>query len=254
MSDRQTMKQHLLREIHLDPDTTDANSQVGNDVDIAIIEAIRFNRKYRLGFNDAWYTFTSEVDVDRYPLPVDYLGLVQDSVYTVPSYDYMSKTKLKSIPLQQANQVRQSSVASIAYRESGPPYAFAIDTSEREFVLLPIPSSGGDIIEFQYIADIGTPVFKYTGSAWAFYEPQELGSMDNASTTLSTTFTNAWFQEAYWLTFYRAAQMLLLGPYGGSPGAEQKAQSYAALWQEQLNALRSEVRMMRSATEIRAYF
>lgn len=253
MADIQTMTQHLLREVHIDPDTTDANSQVTNDVKIAIIEAIRFNRKYRLGFNDAWYTFTSEVDVDRYPLPVDYLGLVQDSVYTVPSYDYMSKTKLKSIPLQQANQVRQSSVASIAYRESGPPYAFAIDTSERELVLLPIPSQSGDIIEFQYIADIGTPVFKYSGSAWVFYEPQELGSMDNVVTTLSSTFTNAWFQEAYWLTFYRAAQMLLLGPYGGSPGAEQKAQSYAALWQEQLNALRSEVRMMRSATEIRAY-
>jgi hypothetical protein len=253
MSDLATMSQHLLREMHIDPGTTDANSQVTNDVKIAICESIRFNRRYRFPFNDRWYTFQTIANVDRYDLPHDYIGIVQDSVWSVPSSEFLAKTKLKSMPIQHSNQVQQSSVANVAYRETGSPYGFSIDAGAKKMVILPIPSLTGDTIEYLYVADIGTPVFKYTGSAWAFYEPQDQGSMGNATVTLATTHTSAWFQEAYWLTFYRAAINLFSRAYGGVEGATEKVQMYASMWQEQLNLLRTEAQMGRSVTEIRKH-
>jgi hypothetical protein len=247
------MRAHLLREVHLDPDTSDANSQVSNDCDIAIINAIRFNRRYRFAFNEAWYTLQTQNNVDRYALPADYIGLVQDSVFLVPAYEFLSKTKLKSVPIQFANQVQQSSVASVAYREIGSPNAYAIDPSSKVMIVLPIPSDSSDTIEFLYVKDVGTPVMKYTGSAWAFYSPAESGVMSTASETLPTTYTNAWFQEAYDLTFCRAAYILLSRTYGGTQGAAERANQYITQWAEHLNALRSEARLARSSNEIRKH-
>lgn len=253
MSDLQTMRQLILRELHVDPDTSDTGSQVTNDVNIAIIEAIRFNRKYRFPWNERWYTFQTVSNKDRYELPKDFLGLIPDTVFSVPSNDFLHKSKLKSIPIQQANQVQQSSVASIAYREVGAPFAYAIDPGSRSFVVLPIPSSDGDAIEFMYVADVGTPVMKYTGSAWAFYAPPETGVVTTAAETLPATFSNPWFQEAFWLTFCRAMHILLTRTYGGLQGSVEKANQYITQWAEQLNSLRSEARMMRGAFELRKH-
>lgn len=248
------MRQHLLREVHVDPDTADTDSQVTNDVNIAIIEAIRYNRKYRFHFNEKWFTFQTQENEGRYDLPVDFIGLVPDSVFSVPNNEFLSKKKLKSLPIQHANQVQQSSVASISYREIGSPYAYAVDGGSKQMVILPIPSSGGDSIEYLYIADIGTPVMKYTGSAWAFYVPSDDGVVVNAASTLPATFSNAWFQDAYWLTFCRAAYNLLSRTYGGTQGAAERASQYINQWAEHLNSLRSETRLMRGATEIRKHF
>lgn len=253
MSDMQTMVGALLRELHVDADTSDTNSQVTNDVKIAIIEAIRFNRKFRFGFNEKWYTFQTEENVDRYPLPNDYIGIVQDSVWSVPSSEFLAKTKLKSLPLQHANQVQQSSVASVAYRETGSPYGYSVDLGSKTMVILPIPSQAGDTIEFLYVADIGTPSFKYASSVWTFYEPSTIGPTTNVTVTLSDTFTNAWFQEGYWLTFYRAAVNLFARAYGGAEGSQVKVATYSQMWQEQINSLRHEAQMGRSVTEIRKH-
>lgn len=253
MSDLVTMTHHLLRELHVDPDTTDVDSEVTNDVKIAIIEAIRSNRRYRLGFNERWFTFQTQTNKGRYALPSDYVGVVQDSVWCVPSSEFLAKQKLKSLPLQHANQVQQSSVASVAYREIGTPYGFSIDPGSKEIVILPIPGQEGDTIEMLYVCDIGTPVFKYVSTAFVFYEPQQQGSQSNTQIALSDTFTNAWFQEAYWMTFYKAALALYARTYGGAPGAAEKLQTYNALFDAQLNMLRAETQMARSVTEIRKH-
>lgn len=247
------MRAALLRELHVDPDTSDADSQVTNDVNLAIIESIRFNRKYRFHFNTRWYTFKTQANVDRYSMPADFLGLVPDSVFSVPSYEFLAKTKLKSVPIQHANQVQQSSIASEAYREIGSPSAYAIDPGSKTMILLPIPSADDDAIEIYYIADIGTPVAKYASSTWSFYAPPETGVATTAGETLPATFTNAWFQDAYELTMTRAAYYLFTRTYSGSQGAAEKANQYITQWTEQLNSLRSASRMLQSATEVRKY-
>src|SRR5690606_16805633 len=247
------MRASLLRELHVDPNTTDADSHVTNDVNLAIIESIRFNRRYRFWFNTRHYVFQTTSNQDRYAMPTDFLGLIQDSVYSVPGYDFLSKRRLKSVPLQWAEQNQQSIIPSAAYREIGSPHAFSIDMGTKEMIIIPIPSDNGDHIEIHYVADIGTPVAKFASGAWAFYAPPETGVQTTAAETLPNTFTNAWFQEAYELTLTRAAYYLFSRTYGGVQGAAEKANQYITQWMEQLNALRSSTRLLSSATEIRKH-
>lgn len=253
MADLQTMRQELLGELHIDPDTSDTDSQVTNDVTRAIIESIRYNRRHRFGFNERWGVIVLTASVDTYDLPGDFIGLVPDMVFSVPNDGYLERRKMKSLPLQHAHQLGQSVIAEPSFREIGTPFAYAIDAGSRQMIVYPKPLTSSDTIEYMYVADVGTPVAKYTGSAWAFYVPPEDGNIANASTTLPATHTSPWFQEAYGLVFCRAAYILLTRKYGGIQGSEAKAAQYISQWAENLNLLRAETRMMRSVTEVRKH-
>lgn len=241
--DLQTMKKQLLREIHID--TTTSGSVADTDVTLAIIESINYNRRYHLGWNEGQCVITTDASVKHYTLPSDFLGLAGEVLYSSSTSDSSTgKRRLASRPLSWVEANMNVTVDGADYINEGLPWAYAIDPKDKRIVLSPTPSSAGETLEFPYIKDCGTPEFKYTGSAWAFYKP---GTID----TLTATYTNEYFSQGYWLIFNRASYILHTGVNGGTEEATVRAQSAIQRWAEELNRLRGEAVRIAGPRDVR---
>lgn len=241
--DLRTAVKEVLRAIKVDSAPTGGQAEI--DAKIALIKAMRHCRRFRLGFNERWHIQQCQIDHDRYELPNDFVGMVQDYVFTVPANEFLYKSRLKSMPLSHINLIQQSGVVNPAYRETGPPLAYAIDTASRELVIFPMPSVTGDQIEFLYLADLGIPTYSWNGTAWKFYVP-------GTTEEIAVDFSNEWLNEeaGYELVFNRACLTLLAREYGGTPETDMKAQAFQLGFQESLERLRSEANKAKSVTEI----
>lgn len=243
MSDYQTMKEHLLRDIHID--TAPSGSEGGDDVTKAIIESIKYNRRYKFGFNTAKHKFYTDANVRGYKLPLDFMSLVSDP-YIQSAEDSYNKRRLVYRPMDWVEENEHRGTEFETSINSGTPIAFSIDTSVKQMELIPIPSSSGDVVTFTYHLDPGTPVAKYTGSAWVYYAP-------NTQDTLAATYTNAWFVEGYELIYNRAAYILWSRVMGGTEEAGMRGAEHIKQWAEELNRLRAEDNKYQSVSELRRW-
>lgn len=237
------MKQSLLRDLHID--STTSGSVADSDVTLAIIESIRYNRRYNLGFNQSLCKIYTESGVQKHDLPEDFLGICGDVLYASNSTDGITgKRRIEFRPLDwiDANMYKDSEGAD--YLNLGLPWCYGIDPKGPKIAFSPIPSNTGEIIEFPYIRDCGTPLFKYTGSAWAFYKPNSLD-------TLPSDYTNEYFNEAYHLVMNRAAFILWQRPYGGTEEASLRGQSALQLWADELNRMRAEANRIVGGQQVR---
>lgn len=243
MSDWATMKQDLLRDLHFD--TTTSGSNADNDVSRAIIDSIKFNRRYDFGFTRGKADIYTISDQFEYPLPEGFLGITGD-VWSTPSLDTTGRYTLKNRPIDWMEKNRYRVNGQDRTLNTGDVGYYGINVATKSIVLSPVPSDDGTLIEFYYHYDPGTPDFVYTGSAWAFYDP-------GTTNAISGTYSNAWFTDAYRLTFNRAAYYLLTGAYGGTEEAAMKAQQYMQQWSEELNRLRGDFAKYVGNREIRRY-
>lgn len=236
------MRQMLYRVCH--SDTTTSGSEAESDVTRAIIESIGYNRRYNFGWNEAVYQFYTEQDMARYDLPRDFVTMAGEVFYSSTSDgSVLSKRPMKWRSLEWVESNKFVITDGNEYLDSGVPYFYAIDPKGKRLVLSPTPSTTNDLIEFSYIRDPGTPRFKYTGSAWAFYLPDS----DDA---ISATFTNEWFNEGFYLIFNRAAFILWSREMGGTEEATIRAQEHLKLWADELARLRAETARLVSGKEI----
>lgn len=242
MSDLATMKQQLLRDIHID--STTSGSVADSDVSLAIIESIKYNRRYNLGFNQTTGVLLTEANVQKYQLPADYLGMSGEVLYSTSSTGTDGKKALVNRPLDfvEVNRYLDEEVSSSL--EIGTPWCYGIDPKDKRIAFSPIPSSTGERIEFTYVRDCGTPEFKYTGSAWAFYKPNTLDA-------ITGTFTNEYFTDAYYLVYNRAAFILWSRPRGGTEEATIRAQASLQMWAEELSRMRAEANKIVSGAAVR---
>jgi len=244
MSDRQTMKEHLLRDLHID--TLPSGSEAGDDVDKAIIESIRYNRKFLFTFNQAKAKLRTVANSRTLSLPVDFLGLITEP-YIQTSEDAYNKRKLVSRTLDWIEENEWRGTEWETAITTGEPRFYAMDPSNKTINLVPIPQDDGELITFTYHKDPGTPTYKYTGSAWAFYTPF------TDSETLAATYTNEWFKEGYHLVYNRAAYLLWTRVFGGTEEASIRAAEHLKQWAEEVNSLRAEGAVFQAPTEIRRW-
>lgn len=237
-----TMKQQLLRDIHID--STTSGSVADTDVTQAIIEAIRYNRRFNLGFNQAQAVILTESSVQKYDLPRDYLGVCSEVLYSSSSTGTDGKQPLVNRPLDWTEANRYMDATGTSVLDLGRPWCYSIDPKGVRIAFSPIPSTTGERVEFSYVRDCGTPEFKYASSAWAFYKPYTLD-------TLPATFTNEYFQEGYYLIYNRAAFILWTRQYGGTEEAAVRGQAALQMWAEELARLRGEASRIVSGVAVR---
>lgn len=244
MSDLQTMKTQLLRNVHIDSTTT--GSKADSDVTIAIIDAIRHNRRFHFWFTEKNGHILTEANKWKYDLPTDFIGLLSDPFFIDGDMDSDFRNQLTRETWEWMNQHYNRAAEWETSINLGSPRRYYLDLTEKEIWLLPVPQDSGNQILFRYNKDCGTPSYKYTGSAWAFYKP-------DSEDTLPSTFTNEWFDEGYNLTYLRAAYNLWTAPYGGTQEAMQNVQMFLQQWAEELNRLRGETQVRGSQYAIRRH-
>lgn len=244
MSDLNTMKVRLLRDVHID--STTSGSLAESDVKIAIIDAIRHNRRFHFWFNEGNGHILTENEKWKYDLPVDFIGMLSDPFFIDGDAASDFRNQLLRESWEWMNQHYNRAAEWETSVNLGSPRRYYIDLTEKQIWLLPVPNETGNQIIFRYLKDCGTPDYKCVSSTWNFYKP-------NSEDTLPDTFTNAWFKEGYNLTFFRAAFELWSGPYGGSQEASGQAQSYLIKWTEELNRLRGETQVRSAQHSVRRH-
>lgn len=130
----------------------------------------------------------------------------------------------------------------------------AIDLMEKKILVAPVPSTGGDTIEFKYTKDLGTPT--YTITTGASSPPSLVTSvtlLGPSGETLPSTFTNEWFKEGFKLVKERALYELFSRFYGGSEEAQSSAQAALIRFLEEEKRLIGETAQMGAALEVRKW-
>lgn len=231
MSDLQTMVKQLLREVHID--TTASGSQAETDAKISIIESIRYNRRFHFWFTEKEGTILTEANQWQYPVPLDLLQMLSDPFYIdgTASSDFRNQLRQETWEWMNEHYNRVAEWQSTV--NTGSPRRYHMDLVSRKIWLLPIPNETGNSVIFRYHKDCGTPSYKYTGSAWAFYKP-------NSEDALPDAFSNEWFTEGYHLIYARASYLMWSRPYGGTQEATIMSQQSLQQWAEELNRLRGE--------------
>lgn len=248
MSNWTTMKHNILRDMSID--TTTSGSVADTDVGRAIVESIIYNRARDLGWNNAEHSFFTDPGVREYPLPNDFLGLTGDVFHsTTPesSVTVYQRRVMKYRPMSwiKANLYRIDSGSE--YVDLGIPGVYSIEPATRRMHLNPAPADVARI-EFTYLRDPGTPTFKSDGTTWTFYNP-------NTDDTLSSTFSNEWFQidKGYNLVMNRAVYILCSRGYGGTEEMANRGATALRLWAEELSRLRGAATKVSGANEVRPW-
>lgn len=212
------MRQTLYRHLHQDSSTVP--QAVKDDVGIAICEALKFNRKNLYYFNEKRAELATKEDEYAYDLPSDFLGFVGGVYYTPSGSDGSFRFQLKEATTDEVESYRFSGNDYNSFATSGRPLLYSVDMVGKRLIVAPVCSTSDEKIEFRYLSDLGSPRYRYASSAWAFYE----GDTENAIADTST-YTNAWFTEAFDLTMWRALYYLWSSIYGGTEESAAKAQT-----------------------------
>jgi hypothetical protein len=241
MSDLTTITQHLARELHLD--TTSSGTQATADIKRAVVDAQRLLETECPWFLITEYTIPLVSDQFEYPLPYDYESIDQ-SVYFVPALtEPKVKWPIRLVPLESVKSRLSTGFEWESTVDQGDPSVVAVDTARNLLIVAPTPDSSLSGLEVRIYRRGNIPYYKYDGSTWTFYG-------GDTSTALASTFTNIWLQEAYMLVFYRAAQMLVQGVYGGTDGSVNKAQLYLQAYSIELNKLRGKATRLGSVNYV----
>lgn len=223
-------------------------------VDAAIYTALTKLRSEPLYINMAKWNFYTEASEKRYPLPKDYVS-IRGRVYCTPSgSDERSNYELLPKTVDELEDMKYSSLDFDSFVYEGNPRHYGVDYSGKEFVLFPIPSITGDNIFFRYTKDLGTP--KLSVSITSSTPPSNTATMTLLSPdggTLESTFTNAWFTEAFDLVRAFALYNLWTRWHGGSDSSANKAKDALIQFLDEMNRIRGESAIRQSVHSIRRY-
>lgn len=230
MTDWQTMKQQLSEEVRK-TGTPDADK-----ISRAIVESVRFNRAHHFYFNEGRGGFTTIRDHYDYNLPGDFINLIGRAFYS-PVATPEVKVPLQNRTADWAETARYlGDGLEPGSINSGQPRSYAIYSNR--MLLVPVPTTTGEAISFRYVRDLGTPSFRYNGTAWAFNDP--------AGAPITATYSNAWFVDGYALTLTRALHYLWSRVYAGEAQATNNAQAALVNWLEEEARLRRETTKKKS--------
>lgn len=240
------MRQMLYRQIHQDASTVPQN--VKDDIGIAICESIKFNRKSLFYFNEKRGSIKTIADQYAYNLPVGCLGIIGPVYYTPSTSDDTVRYKLKEATTDELEDFRFSGNDYNSYATSGRPLLYSVDMADNRLLLAPIPSESEETLDFRYHADLGNPVYNYSGSAWVFSD-----GVGGATIADTSTYTNSWFKEAFDLIMWRAAYYLWSSIYGGTEESGAKAQTAMTSWAEAKLRLMGETTKRHAKRVLRKY-
>lgn len=241
-----TLRQLLYRQLHLDSSTV--ATAVKDDVGVAICEAIKFNRSDSYWFNMARGFITSKNGDYAYPLPTGFMSLIGPVYYTPAGSVDETRYQLQEATVDEIESQKFIGNDYNVLPRPGHARTYAVDMADMRLLTSPSSSADGDIFEFRYQIDPGTPRYRYSGSAWAFYEPDNETAISDTS-----TYTNIWFQDALDLTMWRALYYLWSSIYGGTEEATMKANLALQSWLEVKNKLRAETAKRMSKRMVRKY-
>lgn len=228
MTDRQTLRKVLMTELRM--------SGIEDDVDRAIIDSLRFNRRYRFWFNIGTAEHDTVADQYSYALPTDYLSIVGDVYYTASGGSVRTPMMELTVDELEASRGVYEGGTSIA----STPRAYACDGTS--LLVSPAPSVDDETIDYRYHKDLGVPTYAYDGSAWVFREPD--------GDPLQDDYTNDFLVHASELVRTRAAYYLHTDNF---PRPE-RAQASLQRWLEALAQLRAESTRRRRTRVIHGRF
>jgi hypothetical protein len=228
-------------------DTTTTGSVADSDFKRSIVESIKYNRRFMLGFNQAEWQISTESGIQKYPLPRDFIGLTSPIYWSQNTSDdgqFSGRRELvwRPMPWIDANLYRVPGTSE--YLNLGDSRAYGLDMKDRTLALSPVPGTSDSRLDFSYHKDPGTPGYSYSSGTWTFTVPFSEDAITDA-------FTNEWFDQGYYLILNRAAFIMWSRIEGGTEESVQFQGDALRLWAEELNRLRSENARFTSGTEIR---
>jgi hypothetical protein len=245
MANLETAIAKLIRILGLDSVTAD--STVERDARIALIDSMEDNKRYSFWFNQAKYSVVTQASRFDYPLPSDYMGMVGTPIIN-STYDTSgTKRRLEYMPPNWCEENRWRGKETQMTLNTGAPECYSIDLIKNTILLIPVPSTDGEIVEFNYTKDCSIPWYKYTAaSGWEFFRA-------GTNTALTDAFENEWLQYSPELIINRAGFKLLSGAYGGTNEAAKKAQDCMQAWMDLLNTKKGEQTKLASPKGITRY-
>lgn len=218
-------------------DKPDAHDSI---IEEAMVEAMRFNRKYNFWFNEGFLKIYTSEDVYAYELPTDFVGL-KGKLFYVPANNSSpeGRRELECLTSQLVETHQTDSYdawdATIA---SGPPRGYALFANT--LILSPRPDSDDNLIEGRYIRDDGIPRIYYDYSSGT----ATLEKIDPRGVAITDNYTGAWLNEGQDLTKMRAVYILASRIYSDQGKTAMAIQQ----WAEILNSLQAENSLRRGGS------
>ncbi len=244
MSDYQTLHHNIVEECALD--STSVPQEVSDKVGRAICESIRFNRHHQYFFNVRRYSLSTFANQYSYPLPKDFLSLAGDLYFTSSGQDGTSRHPLISSTVDAIEGLKYVGNDYGSHFNSGSPMFYAIDITDKKLLFSSVPSENDGVVDFRYVADLGTPSFIWDGTNWTIRSP-------NSETAIAATYSNSWFREGYYITKARAIYHLWSREFGGTETSMAKAQAALMSWQEEKNKLQGETSILQMTQLVRKH-
>lgn len=253
MADVQTFYQSVLRELR--QDAISVPQKTKDDIMLSLAESLKYNRAFETWFNRKSHSLELEEDVFAYTLPKDFLGVV-GAVFYRPFSELSTATAATQRRLRDGSQdmieefryYATDFTAPVNTFTKGEAELYAVDDTNRQMLFSPIPSTAGGRVLFRYLADLGTITYKHDGTNWTFYEPNSTTTI-----TVTSTYTNPWFNEGIDMLRERAMYYLWSRIYGGSEEGETKAQRALLQWKDAQTRINAEGGRKQSIRTIRSW-
>lgn len=240
MADFLTLRQSVLGDL-----TTKVSTE---RVDRAICQALRYWRGFPTTFNRQRITLTTTANVDEYStgasnfLPQaeapysngawEVLTLPGSGVYMAVPNPILEIRHLRVLDGTTPRELNKVSIYEMEeYRSTGRTASHPTHWAwwDTKVVLAPMPT-GAVVVEGLAIVDLGTPLSKYTGGAWATRTPAD-------GAALNTAYTNGWFTNAFEVLHYYTLGILYQNSIQG-PTGESQAQACLSQAQAHFERLR----------------
>lgn len=240
-TDIRTAVKRLIRELKID--STGTGNSAETDAKIAIIDSMNFHKKSHFWFNQVKYKIATSQEVFRYALPVDYVSIIGRPLYNSSSNESATRRLLEYRPIDWCEENKWRGTETEMTINTGSPEVYSVDEATNELVLIPVPYVDGETVEFTYLSDCEIPYYIHDGSSWLFYRK-------GTTEAISDTFSNAWLENALEMIIYKAAQNMLVGPYGLTEERAMQSAQFAQRWAEQMQNFKGENTKRSSVTRI----
>lgn len=215
-------------------------------VDRAMVEALQYNQKHHLYFNEGRWSLLTIADEYIYDLPSNVLYTVGD-VYLTYSGSPDTRRRLVNRTTDWVEQHRSLATDHDLWGDwttgmaAGLPSFYAM--RNRQIYIGPIPAESDHVIDGRCVIDYGIPLVQYTrDKSWRVLDPVSLEP-------ISSSWTTPWLNEGGALVRARAKQYLCTRYYDDVAGAAAAQNDYI----EALQHLRTESTRRRRPTALIGY-